>query len=125
MIKGTYGNHVAYDLKRPFFNAIKRSHWSGGVWPRVIHEAAYVNRAAALPQKPRKRLAQQRGAPRAFRTTHHLLIVEASVRASAAKSRRDRCNLRWLAAAATRIHAARKDAHRRAAEMADAHPDDA
>ena len=57
----------------------------------VIHQAPCVNRAAAHLQKP-GRLAERRGA-RAFRTTRQLLIVEASARASAAKSRRDRFNL--------------------------------
>ena len=70
MIKRTYGNHVAYDLKCPCFNAIKRSHRSGGVRPSqtlqavqktVIHEAPCVNRAAEHLQKP-GRLAERRGA---------------------------------------------------------------
>ena len=77
----------------------------------VIHEAPCSNRAAALQQKPR-RLAQQRsGAPRAFPTTRHLLIVEASAQASAVKSNRERSHLRGPATSTTRIHAARKDSH--------------
>ena len=90
----------------------------------VIHEGPCLNLAEPLPQKPR-RLAQQRDAPWAFRTTRHLLIVEASARASAAKSRGDRSNMQWPAISANRIEGARKDSHRRAAEMADAPPDDA
>ena len=60
--------------------------------------------------------------PQAFRTTHHLIIVEASALASIAESHRKINNLQWPAISATRIHAAHKDSHRRAAEMADAPP---
>ena len=62
-----------------------------------------MNRAAAHLQKP-GRLAERRGA-RAFRTTRQLLIVEASARASAAKSRRDKFNLQWPATSAAGIDA--------------------
>ena len=79
-----------------------------------------MNRAATLIPQKLERLAQQGGEPQAFQTTRHLLIVEASARASDVKSRRDRSNLQWPATSATRIQGARKDAHRRAAEMADA-----
>ena len=98
-----------------------RGHTLQAVQNTGIREAPCVNRAAAHLQKP-GRLAERRRA-RAFRTTRHLLIVEASAQASAAKSRRDRFNLQWHATSVTGIDAARKDSRRRAAEMADAPPD--
>ena len=64
----------------------------------IRDEAPCENRAVVHVQKP-GRLAERRGA-RAFRTTRHLLIVEASALASAAKSRRDRFNLQWPATSA-------------------------
>ena len=59
-----------------YYLAAEPSKLNKTLYPRS-HETPCLNRAAALPQKPR-RLAQQRsGAPRAFPTTRHLLIVEA------------------------------------------------